>query len=674
MSVSLSDRSAGAKLSTPGDLATARLFFLLTTGLSLVALPQLVERGRFSGQAYATYSVQWLVLLGVIALVALANLALLILFWTRSGERIIAWLAMARQKARKQPLLLFAGFCLPWAGYVLLILYRYQKHFADFPPQVWVFFLACGIGALFFYLSEKKPALFSAFLFTAVLYGAGVKALGYLPEISSIPFSLSWSEGSRYYYASLPYARWLYGFDTPLSSLHPSRYLLQGIAFWAPRAGILFHRLWQVVLWLSLSLLAGLVLARRFRDAQPLFLLAAALWSALFLLQGPVYYHLLVCVILVLWGFDRERFWKTMGVVVLASLWAGISRVNWMPVPAMLAAALYLLERPVCAADRGGLWPGWRTARQYLAPPLAWGIAGGLAALASQAAYVLVSGHEDVSHFSTSFSSALLWYRLLPSPTYPMGVLPAMLLVGLPMMALIAGNWMKGREHWHGLRILGIGVMGAVLFAGGLVVSTKIGGGSNLHNMDAFIVLLLITGMVIGLGRFASETGGWPRVWRPWPLLLLVVLVPVVYNLNIGDPFVKRDHEQAAYDLNKLNVLIQQYAPDGEVLFITQRQLEVFGLVPGVRMVPDYELITLTEMAMANNRPYLNRFHADLRSHRFALIVTSRQNHAIKNPAVDSFAEENNAWVEHVVLPLYKYYKEAVYLDTQGIQLFIPKE
>ena len=49
-------------------------------------------------------------------------------------------------------------------------------------------------------------------------------------------------------------------------------------------------------------------------------------------------------VILVLWGFDATHFWRNLVLVLVASLWAGISRVNWLPVPGMLAAALYLLE------------------------------------------------------------------------------------------------------------------------------------------------------------------------------------------------------------------------------------------------------------------------------------------------------------------------------------------
>lgn len=658
----------------PGNLAFVRIFLALSAGLGIAALPRLFEHGKLSGNTWGTYSAQWLILLGIVTLLAVINLLMLVLSLTGQRVRIAEQLSGVQRWLEKRPLLVGLGVLTPWAAYVLLVLYRYQKHFSDFPPQVWLFFLAAGIGAFFLAAAWKNVPFFWALLFTAVLYSGLVKALGYLPEITSFPFSLAWSEGSRYYYASLPYSHWLYGMDIPLSSLHPTRYLLQGMAFWAPEAGIAFHRFWQVALWLLLSLLAGMALARRLRTGRAAIMWGVTVWSALFLLQGPVYYHLLVCVVLVLWGFDRTRFWKSLFFVILGSLWAGISRVNWIPVPAILAATLYLLESPVCASARAGAKSWLAVWARYLWRPLAWGAAGCAAALLSQAAYVLVSGQEDISQFGSSFTSALLWYRLLPSPTFPLGVIPAVLLVSAPLLVLVIGGWLRGRSDWHLLRILGISLMSMVLFAGGLVVSTKIGGGSNLHNMDAFFVLLWVIGVIMLQGEFASETGGWPRAWRPWPLLMIATLLPVIWNLNVGDPFIKRDFAQAEYDLNKLNARVQQYAAEGDVLFINQRQLQVYGLIPGVRLVPDYELISLTEMSISNNRDYLERFYSDLREHRFALIVAGQQNTAIKDPLLDAFAEENNAWVENIAEPMLEYYREEMFFDTQGIQLLVPIE
>jgi hypothetical protein len=116
------------------------------------------------------------------------------------------------------------GFVLPWVLYVAAVLYRFEKNLVHFLPRVWLFLLAAAIGAVFLSIYYRRVTYFWAFLATAILYAAGIKVLGYLPDISAYPFSISWSEASRYYYASLPYARQLFGIDIPLSPWHPSRY------------------------------------------------------------------------------------------------------------------------------------------------------------------------------------------------------------------------------------------------------------------------------------------------------------------------------------------------------------------------------------------------------------------------------------------------------------------
>ena len=659
----------------PSDLATARVFFLTAIVMSAVAIPQLIEHGKFSGRTIGTYSMLWVVLLSVAFALALAELIVAGLLFSGAEPGLSRLASGARRQLARLGWLNVFGVVAPWLAYVLVILYRYQKHFSDFAPQVWLFWLSAGVGAFFLSTLWRRAPAFQSLLCVAIAYGAAVKALGYLPDISSYPFSLEWSEGSRYYYASLPFSSRLYGFQIPLSFLHPSRYLLQSLAFLPPSAGLWFSRFWQVVLWLALSGLTGLALARQLKTRGAMKTLAITAWAALFLLQGPVYYHLMVCVILVLIGYDPRRFWKTLVFTILASAWAGISRVNWIPVPAMIVATLYLLDRPFCPEQDFSTGQRWiaRLGR-YLWRPVAWGIAGGGAGLLAQIAYALVSGHEDKSSFLSSFTSDLLWYRLFPSPTFSFGVLPAILLVSAPLLALILLNWRRYGHDWHWLRILGIAAMLAVLFAGGLVVSTKIGGGSNVHNLDAFSTLLLIVGSAIGAGRFVPEAGGPARAWRPWMLTLAIVALPVIWGLNIGDPFVERDMAQGNYDLGKLNTIVQSYAGQGEVLFITQRQLEVFHLIPGIRMTPDYELLTLTEMSISHNQAYFDRFDQDLRNHRFALIVANKQYDVIKDPARDAFAEENNAWVEKVSRPLLKFYKEKSFFDTQGIQLLVPRE
>jgi len=62
--------------------------------------------------------------------------------------------------------------------------------------------------------------------------------------------------------------------------------------------------------------------------------------------------------------------------------------------------------------------------------------------------------------------------------------LPGALLVLIPLLLLglskLKGQW----SFYHPIRLLGIGSILFILFAGGVVVSVKIGGGSNLHPIE----------------------------------------------------------------------------------------------------------------------------------------------------------------------------------------------
>jgi hypothetical protein len=107
-----------------------------------------------------------------------------------------------------------------------------------------------------------------------------------------------------------------------------------------------------------------------------------------------VYYHLFVTVVLILLGFDSQKFWRSMAIILLASLWAGISRINWAPVPAILGGVLYLMEKPLAEGET--IW-------RYLAKPVAWGIAGIAAAMNAQSTYALLSGKRLEPVHGSSF-------------------------------------------------------------------------------------------------------------------------------------------------------------------------------------------------------------------------------------------------------------------------------
>ncbi len=434
------------------------------------------------------------------------------------------------------------------------------------------------------------------------------------------------------------------------------------------------HRLWQVALWLGLTFWSATLLARRLTLPRRTTLLVT-LWSFLFLFQGPVLYHLQVCVIVVLAGFDRQRFWRTTLVIVLASLWAGISRVNWLPVPAFLAASLYFLETPFPAGqDRQGLWnlripTLWR----YLRPTIVWVLAGTAAGLASQSAYILLSGNT-ADQFGSSFTSQLLWYRLLPSATYPLGVLPAALLVSAPILALLA-LYLRGNLHrYHPIRLLGLASMVFVLFAGGVVVSTKIGGGSNLHNIDSYLLLLLVAGLYTYFGRFVLENGAQDAARRfPGWLVAAVIAVPVIFTLSAGGRYLPPDPARAQEVIEEIKDAVADYRPaEGDVLFISERHLITFDVLPDVELVPPYEKVFLMEMAMSGNPNYLGALREDLQNRRFSLIVS----HPLKiqyQGRARPFGEENDAWVRGVSEPVLCYYEPVATYQDVGVQLLIPR-
>ena len=98
------------------------------------------------------------------------------------------------------------------------------------------------------------------------------------------------------------------------------------------------HRAWEVVLWLFFTLAAVYLLVKRFGITDRLLRWVYFGWVFLYFFQGPIYYFLLISIIPILWGFDARKFYRTLLLVLIGSAWAGISRVNWIPVPALLAA------------------------------------------------------------------------------------------------------------------------------------------------------------------------------------------------------------------------------------------------------------------------------------------------------------------------------------------------
>jgi len=590
--------------------------------------------------------------------------------------------------SRWQKLLAAMLWLLSLGVFPYLVMGAWGEHFEALPLRLLVFAgISAGGAALLRGLAPRwgwRGCLLASALSNGFVYRLAI----FLPDISTYPFSLGWSEASRYYYASLFFAQRIYGVTVPLSVLHPTRYLLQAIPFIIPNTPLWLHRAWQVFLWVATTLAASLLIARRLRSStlnsqpssgeRPFPLALVVLFAFLFLLQGPVYYHLLIVVIVILWGVEPRRFGQSLVWVLIASVWAGLSRINWFPMPGLMAAALYFLEvsfrQPETAA---WLLPLRRRSAlfAYLLPPAVWTVAGTALAFVAQQAYILLSGNP-AEQFGSSLTSDLLWYRLLPNPTYKMGILLSIGLASLPAGVTTLAYLGRARRALHHLRLAGLAGILAVLLGGGIVVSVKIGGGSNLHNLDAFLVLLLIVGAYAFFDRLANDQGSAAAAWPPgWQgrLAWLAILPPLLFAIASGGPYPQRDAVQAQADLASLRAVVTQAVQNGgEVLFIDQRHLLTFGYLGDIPLVADYELVFLTEMGMADNAPYLARFHHELAQQRFALIVTHPLSVQFQGRSHE-FGEENDAWVRHVSQPLLCYYQPALTLPEVNVSVYAPR-
>jgi hypothetical protein len=523
--------------------------------VSLLAIPQTIQRTR--ELEIILLRSKWIGLVGVFALTGIAAAWL-------ARSPLLDRLASYFGEIGSQPkplsalvgvLTVIGGFFSVW----FMRLYVFGEILPQVTPILWVFLWASLVQTIGLKLLRRSPGWHVAFAIVLLAQGMIYQTYGIFAVTSTDPFSMGYSEAGRHYYASLFFSESLYGMKLPLPFLHPSRYLLLSIPFLVDGLPLWFHRFWQAFLWFGLTLAASFLLARRVKLSRGVTVLVTA-WAFLFFLQGAVYYHLQVMVILILAGVSVKRPWRSLIFVILASLWAGISRVNWFPVPAMLAVAMYLLETPLTEPRRrsplAAASPNAQESASYAGywiTPFIWGASGLAAALLSQFVYIRISGNPDLSAFGSSFTSDLIWSRLLPNETFPTGILPGILLVSAPLFAAIyqmiipsfptrppvgegrhLSLWKRaGVRALHPLRWLTLFAMLLVLFAGGAVVSTKIGGGGDLHNMDAYLVMLSLMTMYFWANRVSTEGEAKPMDGRvSWSVAFAALLIPLGFAIR----------------------------------------------------------------------------------------------------------------------------------------------
>lgn len=675
-------------ITQPSRLTFWRFIFAVTALLPILCIWQLLGIARGLGVEISA-SRSWMGL--ILAFGLMGALPLLLLTstlrspsagqaWSRYRERILSLMESPERLTAQMHWIGGLLLAISVVGYMLALKLTFIGFLAWvgwFRVLVFWYFNMLGMFALKS-IRRDIPWL-TASLSVAICQSVFHLLIVYWTRVTDYPFAMGWSETSRFYYPSLFLSENIYGQQYPWPILHPTLHLLLAppYLFDAP---LWVHRFWQVAIRYILvgAVVPALMKRLSIQDAAtPLASIKdysvangatrwlAGLWMFLFLFMGPIYLHLAIPVILLLWGFSHQNDRRTWIVVILASIWCGWSRVNWYPMPGMIAAVLYLLEVPFQGKN---LW-------QYMLKPALWFIAGTLIAFLSQRVYIALSGISDSGLFYTSFTSNLLWYRLLPNASYSLGVLPAALLASLPIWLVLYIVIKSRKGDWHLIRLTFILAALLVLFLGGLVVSLKIGGGANLHNMDAYFSILLMVFAYLVFARYRPENEEFAQpVPIPWILAAALIIMPAWSYLQFGIDFKSYDEIRTQKIMASLQEQVERAnAQGGEILFITQRQLISMRMLDNVTLVPEYEREDLMEMAMADNQSYLARFRDDIGNQRFALIVVDPLNDIIMR-SNRSFSEENNAWVRRVVRPILCNYRAEVVYPLHDIALYVPQE
>ena len=653
-----------------------------------------------TGSAIGAFSPTWFLLFTVFVLFCLAVFGGLVLWRMEKLSIVFARLLSLRNKlnfwrwAFAVLVLAFPIWFLQYTQWGIVFQGFYIR------ALIWI-----GIVFLFAFLTSKGNDLtgwqevLAALALTAALFSIAVA----LQNVTDYPFSLGWSEGNRLWDYSTLFGKSIYNVradDTIYVLLDRSRLWVGGLPFLIPGLTIEMERLWVGLTLVIPYFLIGIAAFRTLNENNRSWFFII-LWIFLFLKQGPIHPPLVLAAALtvLVWG---RSLWISIPLIIYAGFFAQASRFTWLFAPALWIGMLELAG----ASLRNGKLAASQWARAialgfagvfggYLLPkllPLLQRPATDVTEIGGQIANSGVSPEFVTSAVS---DQPLLWYRLLPNSTYGNGILIGLLIALVPLLIILF--WLVITKKWNlniWQKIAIIAPLLAFLIVG-LVASTKIGGGGDLHNMDMFLIGLAFTAIIAWYngGREAILTPNQLPVWMKIVVIASLVIPAIVpwrqmrsyhYAEQASALVTLTDApDEKSLDLlpsdEKINRALEKVQGEvavakdvGEVLFLDQRQLLTFGYITDVPLVPEYEKKVLMNEALSANAEYFQNFYEDLAVHRFSLIVSERLFTPIKDSSFE-FGEENNAWVTWVANPILCYYEEKITVKEIGIQLLVPK-
>ena len=567
-----------------------------------------------------------------------------------------------------------------WIAFALVLIALFLLRLLFGPSLYWfndslrfAFVALLSLAAAFLLTSDKESLL---------SIKTGMLGLGLILLVASIindtylasnyPFSLTWSEGNRFYDYSMIFGQRIYDATLPIVNPYtynaPGRFVLWGLPFLLPGLPIWFHRLWGGVLLIVPPALFAWLTSRKITD--PFVRYALALWISLFfIVLTPVYAPILLSAIILLLTAFEPSLWKRVALVVIASVYASLSRWTWFLAPAAWAVLSDLL-----------LYYPQRSSSfiRKILPTAIVGLSGIVAGYLVGKRSIASYGASE----SLTASQPLLWYRLFPNQTYSMGIVFGALIVTGPLLIII-GWWMASRRwklDWLQMLAAWVGLL--AFLGAGLVVSTKIGGGGDLHNLDMYLVTLTF---VFALGIYSLwkdsqlNLASWPfwiQALLCWSFLMIVYPFTPFSNQSAPAALNLPPAAQVRQTLQTIQTQVAQASKSGPVLFMDERQLLSFGYIRNVPLVPDYEKKYMMDQSLASNAEYFHQYYVDLSNKRFALIISEPLKHVIKSEVDNTspFPDENNAWVKWVSDPTLCFYKP-IFTDTADrVQLLVPRD
>ena len=537
-----------------------------------------------------------------------------------------------------------------------------------------LFFIVDSILLTYCLSALVKKRKFLVLLFISILLiGCAFSLSSRFRRIIDYPFSLSWSEGNRFWDYSVLFGAERY--DTQDNSdfftlLDFGRQSLWGIIFLLPDITIKLMRLWNDLLYIIPSILLGLVLFKK-KDVPFIIALLASLWVFLFLNQGPIYAPIIISLILVVIAVDMPALPGIL-LIIAAGYYAQLTRYTWSVAPAIWAGLLIM-------CDPNNLFHKKKERNKYALITIVCGLIGGIILpilIPIQHGIYQQSESQAVTLIdrilSTLGNQELIWSRLLPNNTNTAGILLSIVLATFPTILIVFlsnRNNKQQVDHWRTIYL--VGSLVATFFVG-IVVSVKIGGGSNLHNFDLFfLTVLLIAGMNFS-SIYSTLTNDTSRKSTIVTLLLIFTTCSFFRrDLLYTKPLVISSESIQTRVLDEIQDQIEIRQAHGEILFIDQRQLLTFGTIQAP-LIDDYEKKMLMNQALSRDEDYFDQFYGDLKNHRFSLIINEPINITYQDDEA-SYGEENDAYVKWVSEPLLCYYEPLETFSEVGVELLVPR-